>query len=160
MSKNESSADMQSVMSQANKGMKRSATAANVRMNAVHSAWFRQDSNKTGKLIPRIGIDARVSLAHSRVTFQESRINGQGDQNSRIVFQGRAISEKRSLRKNLQVRIDKIRENCNQVMELDTDAMLTSNEAMGWSLPQGFLQYAEIKDIEHAQQIILPADLN
>jgi len=40
------------------------------------------------------------------------------------VFLGRSAEEKKAMRKNMQTRIDQIRDNCKQVLELDVDIII------------------------------------
>ena len=73
------------------------------------------------------------------------------------MFQGRSDEEKKALKQALQKRIDNIRNNCSQLIHLDINDLIGQNEAMGWSLPQGFLEFVELQD---GQQIMSPTEVS
>ncbi len=54
--------------------------------------------------------------------------------------------QRQRLRNNFSRRVNDIRQKCSFVLDLDVDEMIDSNAKLGWGLPEGFLEYAQISN--------------
>ena len=82
----------------------------------------------------------------SRVTFNESAKNEADFKDSFNEVPQMNAAQRKKLRNNFSRRVNQIREKCSLVLDLDVDDMIDANHKLGWGLPEGFLEHAQISN--------------
>ena len=152
-SKTRAEEDLQNPFAQ-RKGKTRSATAGHNRgLRQRKKTWQRPSS-----IISSLQEDAAApSVAQtqptkvdmqsaSRVTFNESAKNEADFKDSFNEVPQMNAAQRKKLRNNFSRRVNQIREKCSLVLDLDVDDMIDANHKLGWGLPEGFLEHAQISN--------------
>ena len=91
-------------------------------------------------------------MAASRVTFLESEPIIEGSTKHSIPVRSSEVNK--NLKQTFHRRIDRIREKCSYALDLDIDKLIDANEAVGWTMPEGFSEFVEVnKENKQIQQI-------